>query len=102
MEDPESLGFKVKGRKIATDIEPPLNVVYLARVVDPAQWDSLFVDALIAKLAMEWSEPCAKEARLVKAITEDFNRKIQTAFGVDGAEGSTEMLPVWSWADANR
>jgi len=102
VEDPESLGFKVKGRKIATDIEPPLNVVYLARVVDPAQWDSLFVDALIAKLAMEWSEPCAKEARLVKAITEDFNRKIQTAFGVDGAEGSTEMLPVWSWADANR
>ena len=101
VEDPDNYGFKIEGRKIVTDLGPPLNVVYLKRVTDPYQWDSLFAEAFISKLAMEWAEPCAKDAELIEKITKEFEAKIQAAFGVDGQEGSTELIPEGSWIEAN-
>jgi hypothetical protein len=100
--NPNEYEWQVLGRKIFTDLGAPLEIVHLWRVKDPEQWDANFVEAMIAKLAMEWAQPLVKDGELVKEVTDEFNKKIDTAFGIDGQEGTTEPVPEGSWVEANR
>ena len=46
--------YKVEGRVLLTD-EDAVNILYIARVTDPAQFDSLLMGAMTARLAAELS-----------------------------------------------
>ena len=99
--NPDNYQWKVEGRKIVTDLGAPLEIEHLWRVEDPYQWDALFVEAMIAKLAMEWAQPLVKDGDLVKEVTDEFEKKIDAAFGIDGQEGTTDYVPEGSWVEAH-
>ncbi len=101
LNNPNDYAWKVEGRKIVTDLGAPLEIVHLWRVEDPYQWDSMFVETMIAKLAMEWAESLVKDPELVEKLTKEFEKKIGNSFGVDGQEGTTEPIPEGSWVAAN-
>jgi hypothetical protein len=98
--NPANYPWKVEGRKIVTDLSAPLEIIYLARITDTSEWDALFVECLIAKLAMEWAEPLVMNPELTKQVTDEFEKKIQNGFGVDGQEGTTDPVPEGSWVQA--
>ena len=93
--------WRVEGRAIVTDMSSPLYIRYIWKVVDPEQWDTLFVEAFAAKLAWEWSESLAKEPELRQSLLLEYKGKMDEAFTVDGQEGKTEPLPQGSWVDAH-
>jgi hypothetical protein len=56
-------------KAIWTNIATP-TLVYTARVTDPARWDALFIDALVAELALGLSLALAKTETAVKLEAE--------------------------------
>ena len=100
--EPESYTdpYKIEGRSIATDAAAPLNIRYIARVTDPAQFFPLFVEALAARLAAEgafhFTGSTAREAQLA----ERYRELVANARRYDAQEGTAEGLVASDWLDA--
>jgi len=101
IENPSDYDYRLEGRAIVTDLGAPLYIKYLWRVSDPNQWDTLFTEAFVAKLAWEWAENITKEAELRQSLLKEFIGKIEQAFSVDGQEGKTEPIPDGTWLGAH-
>lgn len=54
--DNEVTDWQIEGRSILTDDGAPLKIVYLKRVTDPNEFDELFIDLLVARLAVDMAE----------------------------------------------
>lgn len=52
----ESMDYQIVGQQIWTNIVAPLSIVYHRRVTDPNQFDTYFVEAFAAFLALELCE----------------------------------------------
>ncbi len=52
----EQLDFQIESGNILTDDGAPLEIVYIYRVTDPNDFDQLFVDLLVARIARDLSE----------------------------------------------
>jgi len=52
----ENRAWLIEGRNILTNQGPPLNLIYLRRVEDPAFYPPTFVEVLAAKLAVRMAE----------------------------------------------
>ncbi len=51
-----NLDWQIEGRKILTNDGAPLEVIYLKRVEDPNDFDELFIDLLVSRIAMDIAE----------------------------------------------
>lgn len=100
IDNPNREPWKVEGLRIATDLAAPLNILYVAQVTDPTQFDVLFREALSARLAMEWAETLTGTSTLQVQMAQLYARKIQDARGVDGQEGSVEQWDVFEWVES--
>jgi len=88
--------FKVEylsgtGRVLLTD-EGTAKILYVAKVADTAQFDSLFVDTLTAKLALELSFPVTNSATLQAQMQKLYQLKLSEARSIDGQEGFMDDL----------
>lgn len=90
MEYPE-YKFKIEGRKLLTN-ESTANILYIARVEDPAQYDSLFVDAFTARMAAVLAYPITGNKGLIETMTVLYEAKIGEAQTMDGMEGSVDSF----------
>lgn len=99
-ENPNREPWKVEGRKILTDLAAPLNILYIAQVTDPNEFDALFREALSARLAMEWAEPVSGNTTLQAQMAQLYAAKLRDARGVDGQEGSPDALDIFEWVEA--
>ena len=79
--------FRVEGRKILTD-ESTINLVYLARVEDPNQWDSLLNEAIAARLASEVSFALVQSTSLTANLYTLYESKLSEARFTDATEGT--------------
>ena len=50
--DDLSIVHRVEGRKILTD-ESKINIVYVARITDPQQYDTLLIETIAARMAAD-------------------------------------------------
>jgi hypothetical protein len=48
--------YSLEGNKILANFPAPLKIRYISRVTDTTQWDSMFVEVLACRLAMEMAE----------------------------------------------
>lgn len=74
VDNPVVQEYRVEGRRVATNISPPLNITYTARVEDPLQMDVLYRDTLSAYIAFTLAEAVtgdSEKASQVLAIFED-------------------------------
>lgn len=94
------LTYKIEGRNILTDEDAPLEILYIARVEDPAQFDALLVDAIAARLALDAAYPLGGSVSLAEAMSKVYQEKLAEARGVDAQEGSPDEFTAPGWLES--
>lgn len=77
-----------------------LNVRYIARIEDPTKYDSLFVQALGARLAYRISFELVQSAAHRDGLWEAYRRTLKEARAIDAQEGRITKLDSSTWDDA--
>lgn len=88
---------RIEGRKIVCDASAPLPVRYIMRQTDVAQFDSLLVKAIEARLAWQicWSLTESRSLQAEKRA--DYRATMAEAARADGLEGTPIEPPESSW-----
>ena len=86
------------GRVLLTD-EGTAKIIYIARVTDTAQFDSLFIDTLTAKLSVDLAYPVTGSVQLQQNMQKLFEAKLREARSVDGQEGFIDDLVSPTFTD---
>jgi hypothetical protein len=81
----------VVGRYIHTNATT-LKITYIGRITDVAQYDSLLVGALAAKLAAELAFPITKSHTVVQNMNNLYQAKLADAKAVDAQESAPEYF----------
>ena len=79
--------FRVEGRKIHCD-EDTLNLIYLARVTDPNEWDQLLIETIAARLAADTAFALVQSTSLVGTLYTLYESKLSEARFIDATEGT--------------
>lgn len=98
--------FKVEnestfGRVLLTN-ESTANILYIARVTNAVLFDSMFVDVLTAKLAVDLAYPVTGSVQLQGQMEKLYQQKLSEARSVDGLEGTIEDLVSDTFTDFRR
>lgn len=88
--------YRIEGRKLLTS-EGAIGIEYIARITDVAQFDSLFVDCLAARLAAEIGTNLTDNTQLVRTAWELYGEKIKEARSVDAQEGTPRNIEADMW-----
>jgi hypothetical protein len=83
--------WKREGQTIVTD-ESTINGLYIAKITDPAQFDSLFIDALAARLAATICVAITAKRPLAADLWNLYKAKIDEAEEIDSQEGEPEAI----------
>ncbi len=83
---------------IVTDIEAPLNILYVVRVA-AEKMDATFRDALAARLAMEWAEPLTQTSTVGEAMARLYQNKLGVARIADGQEDRVRTVDANDFID---
>ena len=92
--------YRIEGRELLTNIEPPLSLRYRARVTDAAQFDSAFVDALACMLAVRSCKAITGKDTLVNSLLDQFQMIITGAIRANAIEKPSEKFPPSTWMEA--
>ena len=95
--------FKVEhlagtGRVLLTD-ESTAKILYIGKIIDTAQFDSLFVDTLTAKLALDLAYPITNSVKVQENMFKILQQKLSEARSVDGQEGFIDELVSDTFTD---
>ena len=83
--------YAVEGGMLLTD-EGKADIVYLARVVDPAEYPPQFVMALAYKLASAMAVPIAHDANLMAAFEQQYQVAKRKAVATDNIQGTSRQI----------
>jgi len=89
------------GRVLITN-ESTAKILYIARVTNAVLFDSMFVDVLTAKLAVDLAYPVTGSVQLQGQMEKLYQQKLSEARSVDGQEGTTEDLVSDTFTDFRR
>lgn len=92
----------VEGRRVLSDAPAPLDIVYMRRVENPADWDAGFAEVFSARLAAEIAADIVDETATAERMWRLYRDKLAEARRADAQEGSAEAPPVPSWIEARR
>lgn len=92
--------FEIEGRKIVTDLGAPLNVLFIARVIDPTLFDDLLAEAIAARLAADIAYSITGSGNIATQMWQLYTDKLREARGVDGKEGIPVDDRSMSWLAA--
>ena len=87
--------WQIEGRKILTNETSLLDIRYVARITDTEQFDSLFVHALGARLAVEICEQLTQSNTKAQIMRDDYKEAIRTARKLNAFEN----IPAESYSD---
>ena len=90
--------YPSQGRVLLTN-ESTAKILYIAKVTDTAQFDSMFVDVLTAKLAVDLAYPVTNSVKLQDQMQKLFQQKLSEARSVDGQEGFIDDLVSDTFTD---
>ena len=101
VENDSETPWEVIGREIHTNLGAPLNIVYIAQITEEAFYPALFIEALEARLALEWAETLTKQSSVQSAMGVLYQEKLDIARTVDaGQAGLQEDTSSGSWIDS--
>tara|TARA_R110000824_G_scaffold149861_9_gene320272 strand:- start:2439 stop:3041 length:603 start_codon:yes stop_codon:yes gene_type:complete len=91
--------YQVEGGKLLTD-EGTAKILYLARVEDVNLFDSMFVEALSARIAAELCVTLAESNTLYSNMMEMYQRKLSDARSMDAQESGYREIVADTWLDS--
>tara|TARA_E500000178_G_scaffold142014_1_gene141598 strand:+ start:1191 stop:1769 length:579 start_codon:yes stop_codon:yes gene_type:complete len=94
-----SLDYAVEGRKIKTD-EGTVFLVYIAKIVDPNEYDTYLVEALAAALAADLAYAITNNATLAKNYEATAEERLREARFIDATENSLGTVESSEFTDA--
>jgi hypothetical protein len=94
--------YMIEGRSILTNLGAPLNVRYVARVEDPAQYIPNFCKALAAQLAYDLAEALTKSGTKKDRAENQLVKEIRLAVRANAIELPPDKLPDDEWLLSRR
>jgi hypothetical protein len=91
--------YQIEGGKLLTD-EGTAKILYLARVEDVNLFDSMFVEALSARIAAELAVTLAESNTLYSNMMEMYQRKLADARSMDAQESGYREIIADTWLDS--
>lgn len=88
---PGSIPWAIERRKFVCD-EESVKIKFIAQVTDPNQFDTLFIDALAARLAAKFALSLTRDKDLVKMALSLYESLLEEARTVNGQEGTRETI----------
>jgi hypothetical protein len=92
--------FQIEGRYLMTDSGSPINLVYLKQVTDEETFDDLFVELLIARIAMDVSEKVTQSNKKKEDAVRHYKEVQKEARRINAFERPPQKPPVDSWLNA--
>lgn len=92
--------FQIEGRFILTDNTSPINLVYIKQITDEAVFDELFIELLIARIAMDIAEKVTQSNKKKEAATEHYLAVKKMAKRVNAFERPPQDPPTDGWVNA--
>jgi len=87
--------YSPEGGVVAEPYE--LEIKYVEQVIDPAKFDSMFLDALAIRIASKICVPLTQNAALVQMLQQEFAAIMQIAQGASSQERQVDQSePLWS------
>ena len=91
------LDWQMEGRNIVTNFVAPLNVRYVADVVDPNAMDSLFREVLSAQIAYDICDEITQSNTKKQLMRDDRDLLIATAKNTNAIEKLSDEIPDDTW-----
>lgn len=89
--------YSIEGNKILCDIPDKLYITYVAKIENPIYYSVWFKEALVAKLAAEFTPRLKQSAALAKSYNEEFVSYLQQAEFANDIMTDSESIPDGSW-----
>lgn len=83
--------WKIEGRKLLTD-DSTVNLKYISKVTNPVEFDDLFTEAFIFRLASNIAFPVMRDKVLARELYGIYLEKVQIARTSDSMEGSQDRI----------
>lgn len=93
----DSERYRIEGTVILTDDAGPLPLRYGAKVTDPTKFDTLFVEALACKLAIEVCEKITQSNTKRQLAWDEYKDALREAVKVNALEKPPSYLADDSW-----
>jgi hypothetical protein len=98
----ENRAWIIEGRNLLTNNGPPLNLVYLRRVEDPAFYPPAFVEVLAAKLAVRMCERLAGSNSKRELAAREYDLALKQAKRVDAIQLPPQRPADSEWMTARQ
>lgn len=96
-----TIRHKVEGRYILAD-DASLSIYYMKNVTDPAQFDSMFVEALALQLSVKLAYDLSTGLKRVEQLVAQYEKVIREAKTMNAIEGTPEVIIASAWIDAQQ
>ncbi len=94
--------FEIFGRFIHTDHSSPIRLNYVKRITDEETFDSLFVELLIARIAMDIAEKVTQSNKKKEDAKAHYKEVQKEARRVSAFERPPQKPPTDTWVHARR
>lgn len=95
----KSVDWRIEGQFIVTADAAPLSIRYLARIEDPNFYDSLFIEALAAKLAYQTCKEITGSTNQQAICKDDYDFAIAEAKRTGAIEKPAQDAPEDDWVN---
>tara|TARA_R110000787_G_scaffold160287_5_gene273995 strand:- start:818 stop:1414 length:597 start_codon:yes stop_codon:yes gene_type:complete len=95
-----NIDWQIEGRKILTDDATPLQIVYLKKVTDPNEFDEMFIDLLVARIAMDIAEKVTQSNSKKQDATARYSETKKETKRINAFERPPQEYPADSWVVA--
>lgn len=95
-----AVDWRIESGFIVTAASAPLFIRYIARIVDPTQFDSLFIPAFAGRLAMWTCEEITGSTTKKQNIQTDYDADIAEARRLGAIEAGAQSFPDDDWVNS--
>lgn len=89
--------WQIEGRDIVTDLPAPLNVIYIARVENPDEWNAAFRSAFSFKLAEVLAIPIAGDQAIRDRMAQAYEVAIRDARQQSAIQAAPQFVADSTW-----
>lgn len=93
----DSPKYQIEGKRILTNIAPPLRIRYTQRKENPNEFSELFIEALACKLAVESCDSLSQSNTKKAALIEDYERAVREAQRQNAIEKAPDKITFHGW-----